>query len=132
MKRSETKNQLKSSDYKKFRTDEKNDNISTKLKNKKNDNIRSKIYKAIRHKKLDHLEYTYFNRHQFIDYLYMMSDGGNSFDEIDQGTVNSLNMILRENNTYIEFAASHAQDWVVTDGVMYAFEYLFKCKREHI
>jgi hypothetical protein len=112
MKRSETRKRLEIPD----------------IDRKQNDTNRARIYKAIRRKKLNGLEYTYFNKDQFITYLYMMSDCGNIFDRIDQGTVDSLNMILRENHSYIGFAKNHKQQWTVTDDTMYAFEYLFNCK----
>lgn len=91
-------------------------------------NIRTKLNKAVKRKRFDRLEYKYFSKHQFVQYLYMMADGGNSFDKIDQETVDSLDTVLQENNSYEMFVTSHSQDWAETDGAMRAFKYLFECK----
>ena len=91
-------------------------------------NIRTKIDKAVKRKRFDKLEYKYFSKYNFLQYLYMMADGGNSFDKIDQETVDGLDMMLRENNSYEQFAADHSQDWMETDGAMRAFKYLFECR----
>jgi hypothetical protein len=91
-------------------------------------NIRTKLDKSVKRKKFDKLEYKYFSKYNFLQYLYMMADDGNSFDKIDQETVDGLDMILRENNSYEQFAADHSQDWMETDGAMRAFKYLFECR----
>jgi len=91
-------------------------------------NIRTKIDKSVKRKRFDKLEYNYFSKYNFLQYLYMMADGGNSFDKIDQETVDGLDMMLRENNSFEQFAADHSQDWMETDGAMRAFKYLFECR----
>lgn len=91
-------------------------------------NIIAKLDKSIKMKRFDKLEYKYFSKHHFVQYLYMMADGGNSFDKIDQETVDSLDTVLRENTSYEQFAADHSQDWMETDGAMRAFKYLFECR----
>lgn len=98
-----------------------------KLK-EKSSNIRVKLNKAVKRRRFDKFEYTYFTKHHFIRYLYMLADGGTSFDKIDQATVDSLVMILRENNSYENFASGHSHKWKETDGAMSAFKYLFECK----
>mgnify|MGYP001561798671 CR=1 FL=1 len=92
-------------------------------------NIRKNLDNAVKRKRFDKLEYKYFSKHHFVQYLYMMADDGNSFDKIDQETVDSLDMVLRENSSYEGFAAGHPQDWMETDGAMRAFKYLFECAR---
>lgn len=91
-------------------------------------NIRTKLDKSIKMKRFDKLEYKYFSKHQFMQYLYMMADDGHSFDKIDQETVDSLDTVLRENNSYEEFANGHTQDWIETGDAMRAFKYLFECR----
>jgi hypothetical protein len=91
-------------------------------------NIRTKLDKSVKRKRFDKLEYKYFSKYNFLQYLYMMADDGNSFDKIDQETVDGLDMMMRENNSYEQFAADHSQDWMETDGAMRAFKYLFECR----
>jgi hypothetical protein len=131
MSRSETKKRLKSKllDTHKVTIEEITAKQNLKRLEGVRDNIRTKIDKAVNRKRFDKLEYKYFYKHHFVQYLYIMADGGNSFDKIDQETVDSLDMMLRENNSYDEFSASHSQDWVETDGVMLAFKYLFENRR---
>lgn len=131
MSRNKTKDRLRERLLKKENktAEEKEEEVAAKRLAEVRDNIRARLDKAVKRRRFDALEYTYFSKHHFIHYLYLMADGCNGFDKIDQETVDSLDMVLRENNTYEEFAASHSQDWVETDGVMCAFKYLFKCRR---
>jgi hypothetical protein len=91
-------------------------------------NIRKKIDKSVKKKRFNNLEYVYFTKHHFVQYLYMMADSGYSFYNIDQRTVDSIELILRDNDSYEEFVSALKQDWMKTDGVMRAFKYLFECK----
>ena len=109
MSRSETKERLKSRllEQSGVTLDEITVKKNLKQLEEMRSNIRTKIDKSVKRKRFDKLVYRNFSRYHFVQYLYMMADDGNSFDKIDQETVDSLDMMLRENNSYEQFAADH-------------------------
>ena len=76
----------------------------------------------------DNLEYTSFKKSQFINYLFMMAECGIRFEVINQSTIDSLDTILREFDSYSSFMSEKSEEWIRADESELAFKYLFDCR----
>tara|TARA_Y100000389_G_C17355284_1_gene460708 strand:+ start:556 stop:852 length:297 start_codon:yes stop_codon:yes gene_type:complete len=77
------------------------------------------------------LEFSLFSKFNFIHFLEIIEEGETFFEEINQQTVESLNMILRENNSYSEFKKNTELDILNNTVTEDAFKYLFGCYKSY-
>lgn len=98
--------------------------MKRKFNNNEEKNVR-KRYKA------HNLEFSLFSKFNFIRFLELIEEGETFFEEINQQTVESLNMILRENNSYDDFKKNTELDILNSEITENAFKYLFECYKSY-
>lgn len=78
-------------------------------------------------RRLDNLEFSLFTKSNFMHFLNLIEEGETFFEDINQQTVESLNMILRENNSYDDFKRNTEIGILNNEITENAFKYLFQC-----
>jgi hypothetical protein len=98
------------------------------MKRKFNSNEEKNVRKRCR---AHNLEFSLFSKFNFMRFLELIEEGETFFEEINQQTVESLNMILRENNSYDDFKKNTELDILNSEITENAFKYLFECYKRY-